>query len=314
MLQDETNAAIAAIVGGAGGMSASATATVQQPEQPQERPDANHHLKVDHFGSSVGQGAKTVCYIFIFPYLQFTYGVNAWKHWVVQKNSEIEQMREEGKYLKPFETDILKLRCDELSYTLCMFVKEVKKPNGEQYAPDSVLYLALGIQEYLFENGRMENIFADIYYEPFTSALHEVVKDFKLPVNELGYFVTRIEEEHMWEAKLVGKVVRVILLPLRSFVFHARTYFFFQLGAHSPQVLLNTLVYFNTKYFMLKSLEHHTDLSFAHVVEHWQYADGTSSWTSGRSHTPQSADKKALILRYSPPVSKGGSRSKTRAA
>ena len=49
-----------------------------------------------------------------------------------------------------------------------------------------------------------------MYYDPFTTALHEVVKDFKLPVNELGYFVTRIEEEHLWESK--------------------------QLGAHSPQV------------------------------------------------------------------------------
>jgi hypothetical protein len=48
-------------------------------------------------------------------------------------------------------------------------------------------------QEYLFENGRIDNIFTDVYYDPFTTALHEVVKDFKLPVNELGYFVTRIE-------------------------------------------------------------------------------------------------------------------------
>ena len=60
--------------------------------------------------------------------------------------------------------------------------------------------------------------------------MHEVVKDFKLPVNELGYFVTRIEEEHLWESK--------------------------QLGAHSPQVLLNTLVYFNTKYFQLKTVKY----------------------------------------------------------
>ena len=45
---------------------------------------------------------------------------------------------------------------------------------------------------------------------------------------ELGYFVTRIEEEHLWESK--------------------------QLGAHSPHVLLNTLVYFNTKYFQLKTV------------------------------------------------------------
>ena len=48
--------------------------------------------------------------------------------------------------MKPFETDILKLRADELNYTLCMFVKEVKKPNGDSYAADSILYLTLGIQ------------------------------------------------------------------------------------------------------------------------------------------------------------------------
>ena len=172
-------------------------------QQPKERPDANHHLK-------------------------FTYGVNAWKHWVVGKNAELEKLRAQGKYQKSFETDILKLRADELNFTLCMFVKEVKKPNGDAYAADSIFYLVLGIQEFLFENSRIDNIFTDVYYDPFTSALHEVVKDFKLPVNELGYFVTRIEEEHLWESK--------------------------QLGAHSPQVLLNTLVYFNTKYFQLKTV------------------------------------------------------------
>ena len=29
--------------------------------------------------------------------------------------------------------------------------QEVKKPNGDQYAADSIFYLVLGIQEYLFE-------------------------------------------------------------------------------------------------------------------------------------------------------------------
>ena len=137
---------------------------------------------------------------------QFTYGVNAWRHWVVGKNAELEKARAQGKYMKPFETDILKLRADELNYTLCMFVKEVRKPNNDHYASDSILYLTLGIQEYLFENGRIDNIFTDMYYEPFTSALHEVIKDFKLPINELGYFVTRIEEEHLWEAKQLGMI------------------------------------------------------------------------------------------------------------
>ena len=85
-------------------------------------------------------------FFFLFVLLQFTYGVNAWRHWVVGKNAELEKARSQGKYIKPFETDILKLRADELNYTLCMFVKEVKKPNGEPYASDSIFYLTLGIQ------------------------------------------------------------------------------------------------------------------------------------------------------------------------
>jgi len=214
-------------------------------QQPKERPDANHHLK-------------------------FTYGVNAWKHWVVGKNAELEKQRAQGKYQKTFETDILKLRADELNFTLCMFVKEVKKPNGDCYAADSIFYLVLGIQEYLFENTRIDNIFTDVYYDPFTSALHEVVKDFKLPVNELGYFVTRIEEEHLWESK--------------------------QLGAHSPHVLLNTLVYFNTKYFQLKTVDQHLKLSFSHIMKHWK--------KTPLANKP-GQQQRTVLLRYYPPPAKG---------
>ena len=83
------------------------------------------------------------------------------------------------------------------------------------------------LQEYLFENGRIDNIFTDMYYEPFTSALHEVVKDFKLPMNEMGYYVTRIEEEHLWEAK--------------------------QLGAHSPQVKLLSISPFEENTFLISN-------------------------------------------------------------
>jgi len=221
---------------------------------PKERPDAKHHLK-------------------------FTYGVNAWRHWVVGKNAELEKQRAQGKYMKPFETDILKLRADELNYTLCMFVKEVRKPNGDPYASDSILYLTLGIQEYLFENGRIDNIFTDMYYEPFTSANHEVIKDFKLPINELGYFVTRIEEEHLWEAK--------------------------QLGAHSPQVLLNTLIYFNAKYFMMKTLDDHTKLSFTHIMKHWKKG-GTA--TPATKNPPVPGEKRTTLLRYYPPAHLKGNR------
>lgn len=50
------------------------------------------------------------------------------------------------------------------------------------------------------------------------------------------YIVTRVEEEHLWECK--------------------------QLGAHSPHVLLSTLMFFNTKHFnLVVSLQKSTNKS-----------------------------------------------------
>ena len=64
---------------------------------------------------------------------------------------------------------------------------------------------SLIFQEYLFENGRIDNIFTDTYYDPFTSALHEVVKDFKLPVREV------------FPAVMV--VVMIVVFPVMVMVF-----------------------------------------------------------------------------------------------
>ena len=79
----------------------------------------------------------------------------------------------------------------------------------------------------------------------------------------------RIEEEHLWESK--------------------------QLGAHSPHVLLNTLVYFNTKQFMLRSVEEHLRLSFSHIMKHWK-----------KTSTPHSGVGKnagrSVYLRYYAPM------------
>lgn len=103
-----------------------------------------------------------------------------------------------------------------------------------------------GIQQYLYENGRIDNIFTDTYYERFTDCLDEVARKFSVLYNDsrkflfllvfdgiclmrflfsTEYIVTRVEEEHLWECK--------------------------QLGAHSPHVLLSTLMFFNTKHFNL---------------------------------------------------------------
>ncbi|KAL1492753.1 hypothetical protein ABEB36_010958 [Hypothenemus hampei] len=216
---------------------------VQPPApEPQEKPDANMCLK-------------------------YTFGVNAWKQWVTTKNVELEKST---RRVKLFKTEILQLTADELNYSLCLFVKEVRKPNGQEYAPDTIYYLCLGIQQYLFENGRIDNIFCDSYYEKFTDCLDEVAKKFSVLYNDSHYIVTRVEEEHLWESK--------------------------QLGAHSPHVLLSTLMFFNTKHFNLTTVDEHMQLSFSHIMKHWKRNPNQP----GASKVPGSRN---VLLRFYPPQS-----------
>lgn len=77
----------------------------------------------------------------LIPFLQYTFGVNAWKQWVTTKNTELEKS---SRRVKLFKNEILQLTADELNYSLCLFVKEVRKPNGTEYAPDTIYYLCLG--------------------------------------------------------------------------------------------------------------------------------------------------------------------------
>ena len=72
------------------------------------------------------------------------YGVNAWKHWVNQKNEQLNKAATINKKIKTFKTDILQCTAEELCRSLCLFIKELRKPNGEQYNADSIYYLCLG--------------------------------------------------------------------------------------------------------------------------------------------------------------------------
>ncbi|XP_078093926.1 zinc finger MYM-type protein 4-like isoform X5 [Mustelus asterias] len=175
-------------------------------------------------------------------FLKYMYGVKAWKRWVQFRNEKgdpTEELRFGSRPIK-LKEDILSCTAAELSYGLCQFIREVRRPNGEKYEPDSIFYLCLGIQQYIFENSRIDNIFTDLYYSKFTSELTKALKFWQPQLLPSGQLFCRIEEEHLWECK--------------------------QLGAYSPTVLLNTLLFFNTKYFQLKSISEHMKLSFAHVM------------------------------------------------
>lgn len=73
--------------------------------------------------------------------LNFTFGVNAWKQWVMKKNADLEKSTLRR---KPFKSELLQMTADELNYSLCLFFKEMQNPNGSEYAPDTIYYLVLG--------------------------------------------------------------------------------------------------------------------------------------------------------------------------
>ncbi|XP_022599863.1 zinc finger MYM-type protein 4-like isoform X2 [Seriola dumerili] len=196
------------------------------------------------------------------PKLKSQYGVDAWKRWIQWRQTQPNL--EKPRFSRPMELkeDILRCTTAELSYGLCCFITEVKRPNGEPYSPDSLFYLCLGIQQYLFENGRVENIFMDRFYNKFSTEFTSMLRGFKPSVTAGGYIHSRVEEEFLWDCK--------------------------QLGAYSPIVLLNTLLFFCCKYFGFTTVEQHRQLSFAHVM---------------RCTKTNPNNTKTTFLRFYPPIS-----------
>uniref|UniRef100_A0A8C3VBW8 Zinc finger MYM-type containing 3 n=1 Tax=Catharus ustulatus TaxID=91951 RepID=A0A8C3VBW8_CATUS len=131
--------------------------------------------------------------------LNYSYGVNAWKSWVQAKYAG-------GETTKPMriKEDILACSAAELNYGLAQFVKEITRPNGERYEPDSIYYLCLGIQQYLLENNRMVNIFTDLYYLTFVQELNKSLSGWQptiLPNNSGSGKRKREEEAPMLEQR-----------------------------------------------------------------------------------------------------------------
>ncbi|MXQ81272.1 hypothetical protein E5288_WYG005780 [Bos mutus] len=181
-----------------------------------------------------------------FPF-KYAYGVNAWRHWVRTRRFEEDLLVLDGltppKSVK-LKEDLLSHTTAELDYGLAHFVNEIRRPNGESYAPDSIYYLCLGIQEYLCGSNRKDNIFIDPGYQTFEQELNKILRSWQPSILPDGSIFSRVEEDYLWRIK--------------------------QLGSHSPVALLNTLFYFNTKYFGLKTVEQHLRLSFGTVFRHWK--------------------------------------------
>uniref|UniRef100_A0A8C9UX84 Zinc finger MYM-type containing 2 n=1 Tax=Scleropages formosus TaxID=113540 RepID=A0A8C9UX84_SCLFO len=176
----------------------------------------------------------------LFP-LKPRYGLNAWKRWVLTVTTQAHESKAELQEAKRarLKRNVLSLGAAELNHALSRFVSEVRRPSGDCYAPDCIFYLCLGIQQHLRENGRTDDIFGDPCYEQFGQALTKVLKGWQPSVLPDGSLWSRVEERCLWSCRL--------------------------LGAHSPASLLRSLVYLNTKYFGLRTVEQHLRLSFGNV-------------------------------------------------
>ncbi|XP_033991087.1 zinc finger MYM-type protein 4 isoform X2 [Trematomus bernacchii] len=165
--------------------------------------------------------------------LNHVYGVKAWRSWVQQQNQQPTRSN-----MVDVKEDVLQCDSAELSFALSHFITDVRRPNGETYSPDSIFYLCLGIQQYLFSKGRIENIFTDELYSQFTTKISGMLQLWKpkLLVPSGAAVSSRVVESYLWECK--------------------------QLGAYSPIVLLNTLLFFCTKNFGFTTLEQHQSVSF----------------------------------------------------
>ncbi|XP_069592463.1 transcriptional regulator QRICH1 isoform X2 [Ranitomeya imitator] len=174
-------------------------------------------------------------------------GLEVWRNWAQTKNAELEKDSQNRlapigrRQLLRFQEDLISSAVAELNYGLCLMTKESRNGEDEPYDPDVLYYIFLCIQKYLCENGRVDDIFSDPYYIKFTEWLHQVLKTFQPRITTLGFVIpSHVTEEMLWECK--------------------------QLGAHSPSTLLTTLMFFNTKYFLLKTVDQHMRLAFSKVL------------------------------------------------
>ncbi|KAG7501391.1 zinc finger MYM-type protein 4-like [Solea senegalensis] len=170
--------------------------------------------------------------------LDCQFGLDAWRRWIQWRKSQID-LDIDSSHSVTLKENILHCSAFELSNALSHFITEGKQADGEPYSPDTLFYLCLSIQQYLFDNDRVENIFSDLIYKKFSTEFIKILRDFKPPVSGSGLSGSCVEEDFLWECK--------------------------QLGTYSPIVLLNTLLFFFCKFFGFTTVEQHHQLSFARL-------------------------------------------------
>lgn len=71
-----------------------------------------------------------------------------------------------------------------IPFIISVWVSQQLHKFSRDYCINLYILFCTGIQQYLFENGRIDNIFTDAYYEKFTDCLDEVARKFSVLYND----------------------------------------------------------------------------------------------------------------------------------
>jgi hypothetical protein len=170
---------------------------------------------------------------------------------------------------KPALSRLCEMSVMDINSSLIAFVQQIKKPDGEPYRADILLYfisgnysfifkfvtgilssyylLTIGLQESLSFGAdfRRQNLLMDAALLPFQIELDKQLQPFYdillkgINSDSTMEVTTCLKESHLWKCR--------------------------QLGVDSPIVLVFTMLYFNTKYFRLYTPEQHLEMSFGNV-------------------------------------------------
>ncbi|CAF3602652.1 unnamed protein product [Rotaria sp. Silwood1] len=142
--------------------------------------------------------------------------------------------------------------------TVAMTIKKIKDEEQIIIAMGDTIglhvYVIQGIQFYLNLNNRQIDLF-DPHYVEFNSTLNKILANYVPRVlADSNTYISLIDEELLYDVH--------------------------QLGTLTPWSLLTTLIYTNTKYFNLKTVESHMAISFANFGKY-------SQWVRLSTSTPQ---------------------------
>ena len=152
-----------------------------------------------------------------------------WEDWILQRRKSTGEMI----------PSLCSISVEELQYWLCPFILEVRKRDGNVFVPNTLHHICCGIMRYLRTNGMPGiDIFKDPSFSQFRMVLDAEMKRLQSAgigvVHQKAEPITFEEEEILWQKKI--------------------------LGDHTPESLVNTMVYMNGLYFALRGGSEHRNL------------------------------------------------------